>query len=125
MLAALKQKIFGQPQASKSHARNRLHFVLVQDRSGLSNEDMSEFKAEMVEVMERYFVIDKSGFDIAYKRDGDSSTLVINSPVVVKRQEAAKGRVGAKNSQSRKKRKNKNRSNNGPQAVVQGSPSSN
>lgn len=41
----------------------------------------------MVEVIERYFVIDESGFDIDYKRDSDLTTLVINSPIVVRRQD--------------------------------------
>lgn len=86
MLLALKEKIFGPNKLkSKEAARSRLHFVLVQDRTGLTGEQMSKFKQEMVDVIERYFEIDKSSFDIAYKRDSDTTTLLINSPVVVKR----------------------------------------
>lgn len=91
MLAALKRKIFGtsngaaEGSASKSLARSRLHFVLVQDRAGLSSDEMARFKEEMISVIERYFVINKTGFDISYKRDSDSSTLLINSPILVRR----------------------------------------
>ena len=88
--------LFGRKTTSKSIARSRLHFVLVQDRTGLSNDDLANFKQEMVAVIEKYFVIDKQGFDIEYKRDTDLTTLVINSPIVVRRQEAIKHAVGAK-----------------------------
>jgi cell division topological specificity factor len=88
--------LFGRKTTSKSIARSRLHFVLVQDRTGLSNDDLANFKHEMVAVIEKYFVIDKQGFDIDYKRESDLTTLVINSPIVVRRQEGPKHEVGAK-----------------------------
>jgi cell division topological specificity factor len=70
---------------SKSLAKSRLSFVLVQDRTGLTPEEMTKFKKELVGVIEKYFQIDEDGFDIAYKRETDSTTLLINSPVVVRR----------------------------------------
>jgi cell division topological specificity factor MinE len=83
---ALKQKIFGSGrETSKDRARSRLHFVLVQDRSGLTGDQMAKFKQEMVAVIEKYFDVDKKSFDIAYKRDSDSTTLQISSPLMVKR----------------------------------------
>ncbi len=94
MIAALKRKFFGE-SSSKTKARSRLHFVLVQDRSGLTSEDMANFKSELVEVISKYFEIDKENFDVAYERDSSSTTLLINSPVQVKRK-------------SKKHKKNKN-----------------
>ena len=91
MFLALKQKLFGAGrESSKDRARSRLHFVLVQDRSGLTGEQMAKFKQEMVAVIERYFAVDKKSFDISYKRDNDTTTLLINSPVMVKRLSAVK-----------------------------------
>lgn len=84
MFAALKERFFG-AAGSKGRAKSRLHFVLVQDRTGLTNEEMSSFKEELIEVIERYFLIDKDGFDIAYEREDDETMLLINSPVVVRR----------------------------------------
>ncbi len=107
MFTALKEKLFGASR-SKSVAKSRLHFVLVQDRAGLTNEEMASFRRELVDVIERYFVIDEQGFDIDYERAGDTTTLLINSPVVVKRQDAIHGVAGARHqakSRSRKKRK--------------------
>lgn len=95
MFTALRNKLFGSKNGhdsssqgrSKNLARSRLHFVLVQDRTGLTPEEMSQFKKEMVSVIERYFQIDEQGFDISYKRDSDTTTLLINSPVIVRRKE--------------------------------------
>ena len=85
MLSALKKILFGDNNESKDVAKSRLHFVLVQDRTGLTNEEMAGFREEMVKVIEKYFVIDKEGFDIKYHRLADTTTLLINSPVIVRR----------------------------------------
>ena len=96
MLKALVKKIFGgNDKKSRSLAKSRLHFVLVQDRTGLTNDQMAQFRKELVEVIQRYFIIDETGFDISYERHEESTTLLINSPVVVKRQEAIGGNVGS------------------------------
>ncbi len=107
MLSALKELIFGtgsskkngayagkqnspkkkrgKRASSKELAKSRLHFVLVQDRTGLTNEEVATFKRELLAVLEKYFVIDKGGFEINYERKGESTTLTISSSVVVKR----------------------------------------
>jgi cell division topological specificity factor len=82
---ALKKKLFGDSNESKALAKSRLHFVLVQDRTGLTNEEMAGFREAMVKVIEKFFVIDKEGFDIKYHRVADTTTLLINSPVIVRR----------------------------------------
>ena len=87
MLLGLRN-LFGNSKASKVQAKNRLHFVLVQDRAGLSQDELTKFKREMIDVLEKYFVIDEQGFDISYKRSSDSTTLLINSPIIVRRQDA-------------------------------------
>ena len=113
MLGALKEKFFGNHKSSKSLAKSRLHFVLVQDRTGLTNEQMAQFREEIVNVLERYFVIDKQAFDISYQRESDTSTLVINSPVIVHRKESPGGEVGAR----KKKKKSGNREKSGAAAA--------
>jgi cell division topological specificity factor len=85
VLSALRKMLFGESNESKDVAKSRLHFVLVQDRTGLTNEEMAGFREEMVKVIEKYFVIDKEGFDIKYHRLADTTTLLINSPVIVRR----------------------------------------
>lgn len=101
MIGALKKFFSGSNanngnRESKNLAKSRLSFVLVQDRTGLTQDEIANFKREMVAVIERYFVIDETGLDVSYKRETDSTMLIINSPVVVKRQDGFKHRVGSK-----------------------------
>ncbi len=83
------KKLFG-GRESKNLAKSRLHFCLVQDRAGLSSEELTAFRKELVSVIEKFFVIDENGFDINYKRESDTTTLLINSPIVIKRAKSAK-----------------------------------
>lgn len=94
MFLGIRDLLFGNGKQSKSLAKSRLHFVLVQDRTGLTNDEMTNFKKELMEVIAKYFVVDERGFDIDYKRDTDSTTLLINSPVVVRRQDGVHHEVG-------------------------------
>lgn len=100
MFTALKGLFFGSSKAttdrsSKSLAKSRLSFVLVQDRTGLTPEEMTKFKREMVDVIEKYFEIDEHGFDITYKRETDTTTLLINSPVIVRRRDPSRPKTKA------------------------------
>lgn len=88
MLQALR-KLFGVEGQSKSVARSRLSFVLVQDRTGLTSEEMSKFRKELIGVIEKYFEIDEQGFDVSYRRETESTVLQINSPVLVTRKKVA------------------------------------
>lgn len=105
MFAALKQKIFGSNGTSTVLAKSRLHFVLVQDRAGLTNDEMVCFKRELMEVIERYFVVQHKEVDIDYKREGETTTLLINSPVVVRRKEPSERQAKLKHVRRKKKRK--------------------
>ena len=85
-MKTLWQRIFGTAaESSNQTAKSRLHFVLVQDRTGLSSEEMASFKGELLSVIERYFEIEKDGFDISYRREEEETALVINSPVIVRK----------------------------------------
>lgn len=116
MFSGLKRGIFGngtpggRNDASKSLAKSRLQFVLVQDRAGMSSDEMGKFKHELVSVIEKYFKIEKDKFDITYKRAGDSTTLLINSPVMIRRTAA-----DYKNDNKQKSKDNKDNKNRGPE----------
>lgn len=83
-LGSLWRSLTGAP-ASKEDARSRLQFVLVQDRAGMSSDEMNKFKAELIGVIEKYFKLESEKFDITYKREGDGTMLLINSPVQLRR----------------------------------------
>ena len=47
VLSVIKEKLFGSNKtSSKSMAKSRLSFVLVQDRTGLTNDEIAGFKSE-------------------------------------------------------------------------------
>jgi len=98
---ALLQRLFNSKEESSSVAKNRLQFVLVQDRAGLSNEEIAKFKSELILVIEKYFEVDKTAFDISYRRDSDMTTLQINSPVLVKRNDKLRVSESSSNSSAR------------------------
>lgn len=75
----------GERSASNRIAKNRLTVVLVQDRAGLTSSQLDRFRNELIAVLERYFVIDASGIEIDYKRQGEYTVLSISSPVLVRR----------------------------------------
>ena len=84
MLKVLKS-LFSRESGSKIQAKNRLQFVLVQDRAGLNNDELAGFRKELLSVIEKYFIVKEGDFGIDYKRDGNTTKLTINSPVVAKR----------------------------------------
>lgn len=74
-------------RASKATAKNRLQMVLVQDRSGLTSTEMEKFRGDLLNVISRYFILERKALDIEWERSDGSTALVINTPVMVKRKE--------------------------------------
>lgn len=67
--------------ATKGAAHERLQLVLVHDRSGLSIENLTELKNDLVLVISKYLAIERDSLDIVVKRSGDSIALVTNIQV--------------------------------------------
>ena len=67
--------------ATKGAAHERLQLVLVHDRSGLSIENLTELKTDLVAVISKYLAIERDSLDIVVKRSGDSIALVTNIQV--------------------------------------------
>jgi cell division topological specificity factor len=79
------KKIFGEHIFSKQTAKNRLQMVLVQDRSGLSSQDMDDFRKDLLDVIVKYFDLKHKEIDIQWSRKDGSTALVVNTPVMVKK----------------------------------------
>lgn len=82
MFENFRARLFGAARQSHQAAKNRLQMVLVQDRSGLSSEEMELFRKDLLEVISRYFVMEKTRLDIEWQRNELSTALIINTPVV-------------------------------------------
>lgn len=77
----LKTRLFSKA-FSKQTAKNRLQMVLVQDRSGLTSDEMDLFKRDLMDVIARYFVVERNALDIEWQRNDNTTALIINTPVV-------------------------------------------
>ena len=76
-------------------AKNRLQMVLVQDRSGLSPNEMDNFKRDLLDVISKYFSIETSELEVDWRRSETETSLLINTPIAgkihVAKQQAAVG----------------------------------
>ena len=82
MLNDLMKKLFGKNGGSREVAKRRLQFALVYDRLEVSDETLKNMQNEIVTVITRYFVIDRSQFKLDITRDDEMSALVFNTPII-------------------------------------------
>lgn len=77
----LTQRFFAN-RFSQQLAKNRLQMVLVQDRSGLTPQEMELFRNDLLDVFAKYFLLERKSIDIDWERAENSIALVINTPVM-------------------------------------------
>ena len=94
VLFGLFTKMFPR-RASKQVAKNRLQMVLIQDRSGLSSNDMESFRNDLLDVISKYFVLERKSLEIEWQRSDASTALIINTPVSIRTKSSAQAVAGA------------------------------
>ena len=62
-------------------AKRRLQMVLIQDRASVSPEVMEKLRDDIIQVISKYMVINKSYMEISLENVEDSVALVANIPV--------------------------------------------
>ncbi|MBE6100066.1 MAG: cell division topological specificity factor MinE [Anaerovibrio sp.] len=62
-------------------AKKRLQMVLIQDRANVSPEVMAQLRDDIIQVISKYMVIDKTDMEISLENVDDSVALVANIPV--------------------------------------------
>jgi cell division topological specificity factor len=80
-MASLVEKLFGKSKASANHAKERLHLVLIHDRTDLSPEDLKQLKDRLIEVISDYVEIDASQTEIEIAVKGREQSLIANIPL--------------------------------------------
>ncbi|RJR41339.1 MAG: cell division topological specificity factor MinE [Desulfobacteraceae bacterium] len=65
---------------SKEAAKTRLRFALIYDKLEVSNEILNDLQREIVEVISRYFEIDKNEVKLDIRKSDDLS-LVFKTPI--------------------------------------------
>ncbi len=77
-----KQLLGHKEPKSSEVAKNRLRFVLVQDRLNLSTDKMNQLKEELIQVISKYVEVDRSGIDIILTDDGRQNLLRTDIPLI-------------------------------------------
>jgi cell division topological specificity factor len=67
---------------SKDVAKQRLKFALLTDKLEIKTDTLGNLQRDLVEVISRYFEIDKDAIQIDIKRSEESSALIFNSPII-------------------------------------------
>ena len=62
-------------------AKKRLQMVLIQERASVSPEVMEKLRDDIIQVISKYMVINKSDMEISLENVEDSVALVANIPV--------------------------------------------
>lgn len=81
MLNGFFEKFFGKSN-SKEVAKKRLQFALVYDKLDITEEVLGNLQQDIIEVVSRYFVIDKKSLKLDIQREEELSALVINTPII-------------------------------------------
>ncbi len=81
MLNSFLRKVLGKSD-SKDVAKKRLKFALIYDKLEVSDETLENLHREIIEVISRYFEIDKEAFKLDIHRSDDLSALVVNTPII-------------------------------------------
>jgi cell division topological specificity factor len=81
MLNDFIKKLFSKTD-SKDTAKKRLQFAIVYDRLEVSDIMLKDMQNEIVDVISRYFVIEKDQLKLDITRDDDLSALMFNAPIV-------------------------------------------
>ena len=71
----------GQKTKSANQAKDRLKLVLINDRTALSNEELTNLKNELLEVISRHIAIDPDQVQITMSQEGRGSRLLADIPL--------------------------------------------
>lgn len=81
MIQEFLKKLFGK-EGSKEAAKKRLKLALVYDKLEVSDELISKLQRDIVEVISKYFIVDKKAIKLDIKRSDNFSSLTLNTPIL-------------------------------------------
>ncbi len=83
MLNGFFKKVLGKSEdKSREVAKKRLKFALIYDKLEVSDEMLNNLHQDIVDVISRYFEIDKEAVKLDIRRSDDLSALVVNTPIL-------------------------------------------
>ncbi len=75
------QRLFGKSD-SKDVAKKRLQFALLYDKLEVSDEILCNLQKDIVDVISKYFEIDKNSLKLDIQKYENKSALVVNTPIL-------------------------------------------
>jgi cell division topological specificity factor len=80
-MADFLDRLLGRNRKSANQAKERLHLVLIHDRTNLTNADLKDLKDELIEVISRHIEIDPAAVHIEMSQDGRQQRLIADIPI--------------------------------------------
>ena len=80
-MADFIERIFGRNRKSANQAKERLHLVLVHDRTNLTNSALADLKDEIIDVISRHIDIDPNSVNIEMNQEGRQQRLIADIPI--------------------------------------------
>ena len=74
---------------SKDEAKKRLQFSLIYDKLEVDDTTLVDLQNDIVDVISKYFEIDRESLELKVKRDDNVSALVFNTPILHVRRKRA------------------------------------
>jgi cell division topological specificity factor len=81
MIEGLFKKLFGKEKSNEA-AKKRLKLALVYDKLEVSDELISKLQQDIVDVISKYFIVDKEAIKLDIKRSDNFSSLTLNTPIL-------------------------------------------
>ncbi len=82
MIADYFRRFIGEKEDSRSVAKKRLQIALVYDQLEISDDVLGRLNQDIVEVISRYFEIDRDALKLDIRRSEGSSALIVNTPIL-------------------------------------------
>ncbi len=73
---------FGRREKSKERAKDRLRFVLMQDRISLAPHTLERMKDDVIAAISKYVEIDGPGMEFSWKEFDNNKALVASIPII-------------------------------------------
>jgi len=80
-MASFFERVLGKAPTSAVQAKERLHLVLVHDRTDLTPENLKSLKDRLIQVISEYVEINDDETEIQIQVDGRKQTLMANIPL--------------------------------------------
>jgi cell division topological specificity factor len=84
MFNALLKKLMNKGN-SKDVAKKRLKFALIYDKLEIKDDMIEDLQRDLIEVISRYFEIDRKQMSLDIERSEESSALIMNTPILAAR----------------------------------------